>query len=101
MTVPAQTVPATPENKNQGLAIASLVLGILSLCAASAWWCGGPISVIGIVLGVLGISMPGKGKGMAVVGLILSILGLFLLVLIRVIFRGLIFSELLNRYLNR
>jgi hypothetical protein len=58
----------------------------LSLCASLAWWCGGPVSVVGVVLGVLGLKS--SGKGMAVAGIILSVIGLLLLIIFAVIGAG-------------
>jgi hypothetical protein len=59
--------PAAPQGGN-ALAIAALVLGLLSICF-------GPITgVIGGILGLVGLMKP-RGKGMAVTGLLLS--GLF------------------------
>jgi hypothetical protein len=86
---PPASTPGT--NGGKGLAIASLVLGILSLCASAAWWCGGPISIVGLVLGALGVKS--RGKGMAIAGIILSVVGLLLLVIFRVIFRDLVLNN--------
>src|SRR5829696_6882106 len=62
-------------SQGNGMAMASLVLGILSICF-------GPITgIIGGILGVMGMGKP-SGKGMAVTGMILS--GLFSLVWIGV-----------------
>ena len=66
------------ENKNNGMSIASLVLGICG--CALAWF----IPLIGIVCGIVGIILAVKGKktsapgktGMAVAGLVLSIISL-------------------------
>lgn len=55
--------PATTQGN--GMAVASLVLGIVSICF-------GPITgIIGGILGLMGMSKP-SGKGMAVTGMILS-----------------------------
>lgn len=66
------------QSKNNGMSIASLVLGI-SGCAL-AWF----IPLVGIVCGIVGIILAVKGKkasapgktGMAVAGLVLSIISL-------------------------
>ena len=59
-----------PEQKGQS--IASLVLGLCGLVA----WCiplfGYPVSIIGLIMGILG-SKKG-GKGMAIAGIILSVI---------------------------
>ncbi|MDF2540675.1 MAG: hypothetical protein K0S47_393 [Herbinix sp.] len=60
--------------RHKGLAIASLVLGIIGLLA----WCiplfGLPITIVGLVLGILGLKS--IYKGMAIAGIVLSSLGL-------------------------
>ncbi|HEY9078083.1 MAG TPA: DUF4190 domain-containing protein [Anaerolineaceae bacterium] len=61
--------PVTPQRGN-GMGIASLVLGILGLCAWFIPLCGFPVSIVGLILGFLGINS--TGKGMAIAGLILS-----------------------------
>ena len=95
--VPAPVYTPAPANDKRGFAIASLVLGILSLCGSAIFYCGGLISVVGIVLGALGINS--KGKGMAVAGIILSALGLILAIIFRVIFRGILFNHILPQFL--
>jgi hypothetical protein len=87
----------TPAGDKKGFAIASLVLGILSLCGSGIFWCGGLISVIGIVLGALGINS--RSKQMAIAGIILSALGLILAIIFRVIFRDL-FSHYWQQFMT-
>lgn len=76
----------------QGLAIGSLVLGILSL--PLAFCCGLfslPISIIGAILGVVHlVQKKAEGKGMAIGGVVLSGLGLVLA--IAMVFLGLAFN---------
>jgi hypothetical protein len=95
---PATPAPAS-SGGSQGLGIASLVLGILSLCASGVIWCGGILGLVGLILGILGINT--KGKTMAIAGIILSAVGLVLAIILRVIFRGLLFNGLLQRLLTR
>ncbi|MGB8213700.1 MAG: DUF4190 domain-containing protein [Anaerolineales bacterium] len=95
---PIISAPA-PARGNQGFAIASLVLGILSLCTSISFWCGGLISVVGIVLGALGVNS--KSKSMAIAGIILSALGLILTIIFRVVFRGIYFNHLWQQFLLR
>jgi len=90
------SAPAPARNGN-GFAIASLVLGILSLCGSWVFWCGGLMSVIGIVLGTLGLNS--KGKGMAIAGIILSALGLIIAIILRVVFRGILLNHFLPQFL--
>lgn len=59
------------------MAVASLVLGIVSLvfaCIPGLGWLGGLIGIVGIILGALGRKDPAK-KGMATGGLVCSIIG--------------------------
>ncbi len=68
-----QPAPA-PANDKSGLAIASLVLGIINLCSWLLPICGGPLAITGLVLGFLGIKS--SKRGLAIAGLVLSGLGL-------------------------
>ena len=72
-----------PEGGGQGLAITSLVLGILSL--PLAFCCGLfsiPISAIGAILGVVHLAQgKSEGKGMAIGGIALSAIGLILMII--------------------
>jgi Domain of unknown function (DUF4190) len=101
MQTPVSTPTSTPTatGGGKGLAIASLVLGILSLCASAAWWCGGPISIVGLVLGALGLKT--SGKGMAIAGMILSVIGLLMLVIFRVLFRGFVVGNWIQLFRTR
>jgi len=66
---PAAPAPrAVGEKRTSGMAIASLILGILG------------VSLLAIIFGAIGINQTGKdpnlkGRGMAVAGLVLGILG--------------------------
>jgi hypothetical protein len=80
---PALTQAPAPAGDKKGLAIASMILGILSWCASIFWFCGGPISVVGIVLGFLG--MKSSGRKMAIAGIILSAIGLLLMIVFIII----------------
>ena len=57
------------------MAIASLVLGIINLCAWFFPICGIPLSIVGVVLGFLGMKDPSQ-KTLAIAGMVLSGLGL-------------------------
>lgn len=69
--------PAPSSGGNERMyAIASLVLGIINLCAWFIPLCGAPLSIVGLVLGYLGMKDPSQ-KTLAIVGMVLSGLGLF------------------------
>jgi hypothetical protein len=96
----SSSTPTTSE-KGNGLSIASLVLGILSLCGSGVIWCGGILSLVGIILGALGINS--KGRGMAIAGIILSAVGLLLAIVIRIFLRGVVdqyMPNILQQVLN-
>ena len=71
MGMPAATVG---DPKHNGKATASLVLGIIGLFAWFIPLFGAPITIIGLIMGILG--QKSQKKGMATAGLIMSILGL-------------------------
>lgn len=68
--------PSTSPDDKRGLAIASLVLGILSLVLCCVPFLTIPCGVAGIVTGILGARS--SGQGMAAAGIVLSIVGLVL-----------------------
>jgi len=74
--IPAAPTPGpTSDDPKKGFAIASLVIGIINLCAWFLPICGGPLAIVGIVLGVLGMKSTTQ-RTLAIVGLVLSALGL-------------------------
>jgi hypothetical protein len=66
--------PAAPERS--GFAIASLVLGVVSLCAWLLPICGVPISLVAVVLGALSLNSP--RRGMAIAGIVLGAIAILL-----------------------
>ena len=71
------------ENQSKGMAIAGLVLGILSL-VLSFWigWLGFIVGIVGIVVSAMAMKRCPAGKGMAIAGLVCSIVGVALGVLV-------------------
>ncbi len=69
-----------------GLAVASMVLGIVSLVFCWCWYIGGVCALVGLPLGAVALSKISKGqadpgpKGMAVAGLVMNIISLALIV---------------------
>ena len=69
--------PAAPmPGDRKGLAIASLVIGIVNLCAWLVPICGGPLAIVGMLLGILGLKS--SKKTLAIVGVVLGGLTLIL-----------------------
>lgn len=69
--------PAPSTDNNRIMAIASLVLGIINLCAWIFPICGAPLAIIGLVLGYFGLRSP-QQKTLATVGMVLSGIALLL-----------------------
>ena len=59
-----------------GLAIASFVIGVIGLVA----WCipcvGGPLTIVGLVLGIVGLNSP--SRSMAIAGIVMNSISLLL-----------------------
>lgn len=68
------TPETTPEKK--GFSIASMVLGISGFIACCLPLIGYPVTITGLVLGIIGIKK--GGKGMAIAGIITSAISLLL-----------------------
>lgn len=66
--------PASGGNERV-MSIASLVIGVINLCAWFLPICGVPLGIIGIVLGFFGMKDPSQ-KTFAIIGIALSGLGL-------------------------
>ncbi len=63
------------------MAIAALVLGIVSLVFSFVpgfWWLSMVIGIVGIILGALAKKNPSANQGMATAGLVMSIIGVAL-----------------------
>jgi|GEM_PF-6855329 len=73
---PSQESRPGQSDNSDNFALASLIFGILGLCASfCAGLCGSPFALIGLILGVMGMKSE-KNKTMAIVGIVLSALGL-------------------------
>lgn len=89
-----------PNKSQNGYAIASLVLGILSIVCCCSPYISAAMGVISIVFFVIDKKNTGKANGMAIAGLICGIFGLFMAV-ISIIVSFTSFSEsFLNDYMS-
>ncbi len=70
---------------NRGMAIASLVVGILSILCCCCAYLSVILGIVGIVLAVLSRPKDGKFEGVAMGGLICSIVGLVLGVILIIV----------------
>jgi hypothetical protein len=71
-----QSAPPSTSPDRSALAIGSLILGIVGLCAWLLPLCGLPVSLAAVILGAL--SLKSSRRGMAIAGLILGVLALLL-----------------------
>ena len=103
---PAGTVLAPP---SQGMAIASMICGIISLVFCCAWIISAPLALVAIVLGHMAISKTNAdpkqytGKGLARTGLITGYLGLLGAIVIGIFalqFQGLSEAEAQEKIIN-
>ncbi|MBR0512244.1 MAG: DUF4190 domain-containing protein [Ruminococcus sp.] len=63
--------------KSNGMAIASLVLGIISIVICCTTWPGGILGILSVIFGAVSIKKNGK-NGLAVAGLVCGIIGTLL-----------------------
>lgn len=66
------------QSQSNGLAVASIVLGIIALLSSCCY--GGFLGFIGLILGIVAISK-GQKKGMAVAGIITSVIALLITII--------------------
>ncbi len=93
---PSYYVQEQPKSENDmiGVAIASLVCGILALCCC---YLGIPFAVAAIVTGIITITKKYSGKGLAIAGLITGgIAGIFWLLVFIIIGIGAVNDSLYN-----
>ncbi|MBI1758517.1 MAG: DUF4190 domain-containing protein [Actinobacteria bacterium] len=83
-------------NRSNGMAIAALVLGIVSIFMSFTIWVGAITGIVGLILGIVGISQSKRnqagGRGMAIAGVVTSVIGLVLAVALTIILVN-VFSE--------
>ena len=68
--------PQAPQKQNNGFAIASMVLGIISVLCCCINYVSIVIAVIAVVFFVVDRKTNGKSNGMAIAGLVLGIFGI-------------------------
>lgn len=80
----ATVEPTQPENTGSGLAIASLIFGIIGIPASCCCGLGLLFSVIGLIFGIVGNSKHKTGVGTA--GIVCNIIGIVSAVLVIVFY---------------
>lgn len=82
---------------SSGMAVASMVLGILSIVLCCMWYAALPMGIIGLILGIVSLKKGNLGAGMAKAGIVTSVIGI-VFVLVILLFLGAVFSEMMNVY---
>ncbi|NMB30561.1 MAG: DUF4190 domain-containing protein [Clostridiales bacterium] len=82
---PQMQEPMQPQQGGNGMAIASLVLGIVSIVTCCWWQVSVVVAIVGLVLGILHNKKQTTGRGMAIAGIVLSIVGLAISIIIIVL----------------
>lgn len=77
----------TPSNgpESKGMAIASMVLGIVSIVCCWMWYVCLPCGIIGLVLSILFKRNNGEAIGMSKAGMLCSIIGIALCIVVWVL----------------
>ena len=70
---------STTQNNSNGLAVASLVLGIISVPLFLLWFISVPAGILAIIFGAIALKSP--GRNMAIAGLVTGCVGISLIVL--------------------
>lgn len=79
-------------NNKNGFAIASFVLGLISILfclisftGACIWLISFPASIVGLILGIVSLKKHEQGKGMAITGIVTSALSIVFFIIIMII----------------
>lgn len=90
----------TVSGGNIGVAIASLVCGILSLVCCCLSWFSFVLAVAAIVLGIITIAKKYDGMGMAIAGIVTAAIGFIIFIVFIGISVAMPFEELLDEIAN-
>jgi hypothetical protein len=80
--------PQYQQQQGNGIAIASMVLGIISVVLCFLWFVGPILAILAVIFGALGLSKAkrvGRGRGAALAGLILGVIGIVLAIVFIVV----------------
>lgn len=91
------SAPSTNSAGSNGMAIASMVLGIIALVfGCCLWYISIPCSIVGLILGGVSLAQKRGGKGMAIAGIVLSAIGIIVAIIVLVALGGAIMSGALD-----
>lgn len=77
--------PQPPQQGGQGMAIAGMVLGIISLVCCCLGWIAAIMAITSLVLSIITLVQHKPGKGMAICGIVCSAISLILVIILYVI----------------
>lgn len=86
------------ENKSNGLGIASMVIGIIALLLSCCY--GGVLGIVGLILGIVGLTKPGK-KGTAIAGVVTSSISILVLLGFILMYGSASGVSVLNDYIEK
>lgn len=93
--------PMQPQD-NKGLAIASMVLGIVALVfSCCLYYIAIPCAVVGIILGVLNLTKHGANRNMAIAGIIMSAVAVVIAIVVIILAAAFMTSFPWQEYLNK
>lgn len=75
---------AAPSSDRGWASITSLVLGIINLIIWCLPVCGGPLAILGLIFGIMGLKA--QNRGLAIGGIVLNAIGLILSIIATIIF---------------
>lgn len=73
-------MPEQPKKKKNGLGIAALILGIISLISCCCFWLSIILGVVSIILGIISLAQKEDTKGFAIAGIVLGAMGVVITV---------------------
>ena len=85
-----ENIVKTEEQKNNGMSIAGLVLGIIAAVTFCLWYISIPCAILAIIFSIIGKKK--GGKGMPKAGLILGIVSLIVCIIFYIITVVFVFS---------
>lgn len=92
-----------PQQKSVGLAVASMVLGILSVVMCCLWFLSIPMAILAIVMGVIARGKATRGEagggGMATTGIVCGVIGLLIWIMLFLL--GHFGGPAVQRWLNK
>ena len=71
-----------------GMAIAGMVLGILSIVCCCIWYVSGILAILALIFSIITIVKKKTGRGMAIAGIICGSIGLIMAIILLICFIG-------------